>query len=178
MKIYLTLIALLFLLLSCSESTDVNYDDEISIIENMNIKDAINQANEWRSSHSKITSYITTEQLTIEFPDGREVTKKLPDNEMYIAVAPYINTTHTCSNHYISTCDAELKNKTFNVLATIDNSSIINENFTSMNNGFIELWLPRNKTITILVEYGNLKSSETISTSKNSKTCYTTFYLK
>jgi len=178
MKIFITMILFGLMMISCSESTDPNYDDEISLIENLGIKDAISKANEWRSTKSNIKSYVTTEELVIQFPDSREVRKNLPSNEMYVAIAPYINTTHTCSEHYISTCKAELVNKEFEVNATIGNNIILNERITSLDNGFFELWLPRNQTINVKVSYMSLTSGETIKTDKNSRTCFTTFKLE
>ncbi len=175
---YILTILLSIILLSCSESTDPNYNDEVIIIENLSVKEAITQANEWRSSQPKITSYVTTEELIVEFPDGREVHKNLPDNEMYIAIAPYINYTHSCTNHYISSCKAELTKKGFKVTAISNNDTIINQNITSLNNGFIELWLPRDKTISISIIYGLLGSKEIIKTDKESRTCFTTFKLE
>jgi len=178
MKFLICLISCLTLLLSCSESTGTNYNDEFSLIENLNIKQSIAKANEWRTIKPKITSYVTTNYLIFEFPDGKEIKKTLPDDEMYIAVAPYINNTHSCTNHYISTCDAELKNKEFNVKATIDNNVILNEKIQSLDNGFIEIWLPRNKEIILQVNYINLKAIETIITNNDSRTCFTTFKLE
>jgi hypothetical protein len=178
MKIYITIIALSLLVLSCSESTDVNYNDEISSLGSLSVKESIAKANEWRTLLPKITSYVTTEKIYFEFPDGREVTKNLPDDEMYIAISPYITYTHSCTNHYISTCKAELVNKEFYVEASSDNNTYVNQNITSMDNGFIELWLPRNKTIEIEIKYGSKSCKETITTNKDSKTCYTTFFLE
>ncbi|MFH1052635.1 MAG: CueP family metal-binding protein [bacterium] len=178
MKSKLKYLLLATILFACNTTTDINYIVEINTLNNMGIKEAISKANEWRVSLPKIKSYVTTEELVVEFPDGREVHKNLPDNEMYIAIAPYVNFTHSCSTHYISTCKAELSNKVLQVIATGANENIIiNDKYTAMDNGFIELWLPRNRTININIIYGSLSSSETIITNKDSRTCLTTFKL-
>ena len=117
--------------------------------------------------------------MIIEFPDGRTVKKPLPANEMYIAVAPYINETHECSTHYPSSCNGEIKEKTFVVTAKDDKgNSIFSGNQTTMKNGFFELWLPRNLTISLHIEYNSLSGDEVIGTFDSNKTCITTIRLR
>jgi hypothetical protein len=178
MKKFIYSIISVLILLSCSESTDINYDDEYSLLQNSDIKESISLLNSWRNDNNKITSYVTPKILVAEFPDGRTITKNLPDDEMYVAIAPYLTRTHSCTNHYLSKCDAELKNKEFYVQAYINDKKIINGNYNSLDNGFIELWLPRNKTIKIEIKYSTKKAEETFITDDNCKTCFTTFYLE
>ena len=179
MKTVVLFFALLFALWACSESTDPNYDNDIAKIDSLDVKSAIGLANEWKFTNSKISSHVTTEELIIEFPDGRKVKKTLPPNERYIAVAPYIISTHDCSTHYPSSCDAELKEKTFKLTAKdTHGNTLFDGNITSMKNGFFELWLPRDLTITLHVEYNSLFADEIIGTFATNKTCITTVKLK
>lgn len=52
-------------------------------------------ANEWRWSHPEIRSYITSKEVGIKFPDGRIAKIPLPEESMMVAIAPYLNQTHT-----------------------------------------------------------------------------------
>jgi hypothetical protein len=172
-------IFLIVLLLGCSHSIDPNYTQDYSTISGMDVKSAISLANDWKFSNPKITSHITPQELIVDFPDGRQVKKQLPADEMYIAVAPYINSTHTCETHYPSSCQGELTEKTFQLTAKDDSgNTLLDEAISTMKNGFFELWLPRNKTIQLHITYNLLSADETIGTFSNSKTCITTANLK
>jgi hypothetical protein len=47
----------------------------------------------------------------------------------------------------------------------------------TLRNGFIDLWLPRNRKIELTIEGLNRKAQGTIETFDDSKTCVTTFQL-
>ena len=84
---------------------------------------------------------------------------------MYIAVAPYINTTHECSNHYPSSCEGELTQKSVKLTAKDDIGNIyFDGNIATLKHGFFEIWLPRNKNIKLTISYNSLNGEETIPT--------------
>jgi hypothetical protein len=56
---------------------------------------AVAIANEWRWSKSDIKSYVDPRQVVFKFPDGNVKRIPLPEDKMLVAVAPYINQTHT-----------------------------------------------------------------------------------
>ena len=178
MKIYYLIILAAFIVISCSED-ETSYDNDFNTLNNISIKEAVSLTNEWRTSKPKITSYVTTGELIVKFPDGREIKKALTTDEMYIAVAPYTNTTHECGTHYISKCQAELGGRTFSLTVTeLLGNFIFNGDVTGMNNGFFEIWLPRGKTFELNISYNNLNVKDTITTNADSKTCITTMQLK
>jgi hypothetical protein len=49
---------------------------------------------------------------------------------------------------------------------------------TTLQNGFMELWLPRNRRIILEVKRGDLIAKGMIETFPDSKTCVTTFQLQ
>ena len=172
------LLFLILVLLGCSTSTEPDYNKYYESLSNLDAKQTIEKANEWGKSATKISSYINTEQVVIEFPDGKVVTKNLPDDLFYLAVAPYINTTHDCLIHYPSSCSGEMKLKNVKVTAKDEDGSIIIDEFVStLSNGFFELWLPRNKNINLTIVDGNKSGNETLSTMIDSRTCVTTIKL-
>jgi hypothetical protein len=151
----------------------------VNALTNLDAKQAIALANDWRDTEPGITSYVTTTEVIFEFPDKRKVKKTLPDTAMYIAVAPYINTTHECSDHYMSSCSGELTEKTMKLTASDSNGIIyIDGNITTLKHGFFEIWLPRNKNVKLAISYNSLSGVEIISTNNNSRTCITTIQLK
>jgi hypothetical protein len=181
MKILIILsFTLISVLWSCSDNTaNPDYIKDFETISNLDLKAAIALCNDWKDSNPKITSFITPQELTIKFPDGREVKKSIPTDSMYVAIAPYINETHTCSTHYMSSCQAELTGKTFKLTAKDDKEIVfIDGNVISLKNGFFEIWLPRNKTFKLHIEYNSNTCDGIITTNDNSNTCITTLKLK
>jgi hypothetical protein len=166
------------LLSGCNTSTDPDYDQDYNAIKTLGIKEAIAIANDWKDSKPDITSFITSKELKVVFPDEREVTIAIPDDEMYIAVAPYIRETHECSTHYLSSCQGEMDIKEFSL--TIKNEQgqmVFDGSVTSLKNGFFEIWLPRDERFNCNIEYDDMSAEFILETFEDSNTCVTTVNL-
>lgn len=175
MKYLNFILVIIALVSSCSTPIEPDYDSDYNLIESMEISEAIKLANDWKYTRPKITSYITSTELHIIFPDKREVLIALPIDEMFIAVAPYIEDTHTCSTHYLSSCQGELINKNFALTIVNDQERVVFEgNKSSLRNGFFELWLERDKRFSIKLGYQNKSTEFFIETFEDSNTCVTT----
>jgi len=110
--------------------------------------------------------------------DKDRVSVDMPDDEFYVSVAPYIDITHECLFHSATGCRGELKTEQFFIeFIDIDGNVIISENMTSMSNGFIDLWLPRNIEGTLTISHNELSASKVISTVAGEPTCETTMKL-
>ena len=79
----------------------------------------------------------------------------------------------------MSSCQGELAKEKFEVKA-IDQSGavLVNETITTLQNGFMELWLPRNRKIELTIKQYELSTLGIIETFDSSKTCITTFKLQ
>ena len=64
------------------------------LLENVDAKQAIAIANEWKWSQKDIKSRVTSREVVFELSTGKIKRIPLPDDKMLIAVAPYINQTH------------------------------------------------------------------------------------
>ena len=81
--------------------------------------------------------------------------------------------------HNFSSCQGELAQQTFSVKAVDqDNNVLVDETMTTLQNGFFEIWLPRNRRIMVSVRQGDLIAQGVIETFPDSKTCVTTFQLQ
>lgn len=168
-----------FFIISCSNSTDPDYNQFYDSLTGIDAKAAIVLGNDWKDLAPKIKTHVTSTEVIFEFPDGRTVKKNLPTDSFYVAIAPYINNTHECSQHYPSSCDGEIKEQPVKVIASDESGNVlINNSINTMKNGFFELWLPRNKNVKIQIEYNSMKGEETIPTNNDSRTCITTIKLK
>jgi hypothetical protein len=52
-------------------------------------------ANDWKWSQPSIKSHVTAKEVVFNFPDGKVKKIPLPKEKMIVAIAPYIQQTHT-----------------------------------------------------------------------------------
>ena len=120
---------------------------------------------------------VYDDELVVILDDTR-VSIDMPEEEFYLSVAPFIESTHECAFHSATGCRGELKQEEFFVeFIDSDGNTIVSENMMSMSNGFIDLWLPRNIEGTLTITQGELSTSKLISTESGEPTCETTMKL-
>jgi len=142
-------------------------------------KTAVAIANKWHGDKIDVVTFVTPEKVNFKFKDGQMISVPLPDDVMMVSIAPYINKTHACATHYISSCDAELKSINIKVLAvTAGGKTLINKTMRTAPTGFLDLWLPRNQAINITVSAKGKSATGKIFTNRDSKTCETTLKLE
>jgi hypothetical protein len=79
----------------------------------------------------------------------------------------------------MSSCQGELPEKKFDVRATDqDGNVLVDETVATLKNGFFELWLPRNRSIHLIIQGSDRQAEGRIETFDSSKTCVTTMRLK
>ena len=99
----------------------------------------------------------------------------LTGDEFYVSFAPYVNQTHDCYYHSLTTCTGELGNADIHVTVTSDAGEVlVDEDMTTFDNGFVGLWLPRDIEATLEVTYGDLSLTQDIATGEEDPTCLTT----
>jgi len=125
----------------------------------------------------KVTAGVTGTSLIVTL-EGKEFQFRLPTDEFYLSVAPYIDQTHPCGIHSLVTCKGELTDTAFDVTVVDENDTVIlSGTYTSYANGFIGVWLPKNKTLRITVTYQGLSATSLVTTNLTSNTCLTTLRL-
>src|SRR5699024_5715029 len=121
---------------------------------------------------------ITSKELIVTEKDDSESVYPLPENEFFVSIAPFINETHPCTNHSLTSCQGELVNKDFDIfIEDMDGHVIIDGTMNSEANGFIDLWLPRDKTYRLKITHESQEVESEISTFENDGTCITTMQL-
>jgi len=79
----------------------------------------------------------------------------------------------------MSSCQGELPEKEFYVTAVDQNGNpLVNQTVNTLQNGFFELWLPRNRIIDLKIQGFNRVAQGKITTFDASNTCVTTFQLQ
>jgi hypothetical protein len=124
------------------------------------------------------TASITSTELKVVTENSKETIYSLPDDEFFVSIAPYVNQTHPCATHFLTSCRGELASKEFNVyIEDNDGKVVLDQTVKSQPNGFIDLWLPRDQKLNVKISYDGKTTESEISTSKQDNTCITTMQL-
>lgn len=109
----------------------------------------------------------------------REVAVPLGEAGFYLSVAPYVDQTHDCYYHSLTTCRGELANEEIGVrIVGAAGEVLIDERVTTFDNGFAGFWLPRDVQGTIEVTFEGRVAVSDFSTSADGATCLTTLRLE
>jgi len=120
---------------------------------------------------------VRAEQLLLT--DGtEEISVDLPAEEFYVSVAPYVDQTHECYYHSLTTCQGELVGQDIDVtLTSADGEVLVEETTATQPNGFVGYWLPRGFEGTLEVSYEGYTGEVPIATGAEDPTCITTLQL-
>jgi len=128
-------------------------------------------------SFEDVTASITSHELIVT-DNGKKTSFDLPEDKFFVSIAPFVETTHECAIHSLTGCQGELVEKDFGVyIVDEEGNTVMDETVASMENGFIDLWLPRDQTYQVKIEYDGKTVESEISTFKGDDTCVTTMQL-
>jgi hypothetical protein len=116
---------------------------------------------------------IRTDEVVLS--DGtRETTLPMPADELYVSMAPYVDQTHDCFFHSLTTCQGELVNADVDILVRDDQGEVVlEETKTTYANGFVGVWLPRDLTGTVVLTVDGRSVEAPLSSTADSATCLT-----
>jgi len=123
---------------------------------------------------------IRPHELILTDATQHETTLPMPDDQFYVSFAPYVDQTHDCYFHSLTTCAGEIQNADMHMLVTDSDSGavLIDETRTTFDNGFVGLWLPRDIDVTVEIEYDGRSATTDLSTrTDEDATCITTMQL-
>lgn len=98
LKVILAVLAFMFVIPVVTQAANMKTNEQM--VEGIDAVQAMALANQWKWTQKDITSHVTTEAVFFEFPSasggpGGKVTKvALPEDEMVVAIAPYLTYTH------------------------------------------------------------------------------------
>lgn len=116
---------------------------------------------------------IRTDEVVLS--DGtRETTLPMPADELYVSMAPYVDQTHDCFFHSLTTCQGELVDADVDILVRDDQGEVVlEETTTTYANGFVGVWIPRDLTGTVVLTVDGRSVEAPLSTTADSATCLT-----
>ncbi|MFD1412480.1 CueP family metal-binding protein [Oceanobacillus jeddahense] len=174
-KISLVLFGLLVLLAACNEE-DKNQKENV-LNETDDMKELVHYYS--TTDINEENASITSEQLIVTDDEGNEeAVYDLPEDEFFVSIAPFEQQTHPCEIHSLTGCQGEMVQETFDVyIETAEGDVVIDEPMQTEENGFIDLWLPRNETYTVEIKQDGKEVTSEISTFEDDFTCITTMQL-
>jgi hypothetical protein len=140
----------------------------------LSVEEIVQKLDSSISDASGLRASITSDYLILSDASD-EVRVALPKDKFYLSFAPYLSQTHPCGTHSLTSCQGELVNQQIHTVIT-DNAGkeIVNSDLTTMANGFVGVWLPRNIDGFVSVSYDGKVAQAPISTYAGSNTCLTT----
>ncbi|WP_245851204.1 CueP family metal-binding protein [Brachybacterium vulturis] len=121
---------------------------------------------------------VMPDRVDLSDAAGREASIPLPEGEAYVSVAPFVDATHECFFHSLTTCLGELQQQSLEVhLTTTDGEVLLDQSLTTAPNGFLGLWLPRDQQFTLTLTHDGASASTPLATDSEAPTCLTTMQL-
>lgn len=169
-NLYLLLfMSIMLILVSCSNQNDTSdiAKDIKSLVHYYSTEDL----------PEDVTASITSHKLIVN-EAGKEKIYDLPEDDFFVSIAPFKTTTHECQIHSLTGCQGELVDESLHVYIEDEVGKVIkDEELTIPANGFIDLWLPRDRTYTIKFSQGDYEAEGEISSFEGDDTCITTIQL-
>ncbi|NBJ68214.1 MULTISPECIES: CueP family metal-binding protein [Clostridia] len=169
------MLILLFALVACSNDDTESKNAE----KNGNNTDIKQLVADYSTDKKEADSAsITGKELIVSTDDGKEKTYELPEDEFFVSIAPFVDQTHPCTFHSLTGCQGEMVEKEFDVyIEDEDGKVIVDKKVKSLANGFIDLWVPRDKKYDITIEHDGKKVQSEFSTFAEDPTCLTNMQL-
>jgi hypothetical protein len=64
-------------------------------LDGLDARQALALADQWFQERQPVKSFVNASEIVFEFQDGKRRRIPLPANEMMVAIAPYVQKTHT-----------------------------------------------------------------------------------
>lgn len=122
---------------------------------------------------------VRPDALVLTDGHDREARLPMPEDEVYVSVAPYRDQTHECYFHSLTTCLGELSDAEVRVeLISADGDVLIDEVRRTFDNGFVGIWVPRGIEAILTVEHESSEGTVEVSTmGQDGPTCITSLRL-
>ncbi|MBK0420532.1 CueP family metal-binding protein [Leucobacter sp. CSA2] len=123
---------------------------------------------------------IRPDTLVLTNQAGAEARLPMPEDRFYVSIAPYVEQTHECHFHSLTTCVGELRNAEVSLTVTDASTgeNIFAEQRVTADNGFLGLWVPRGPEYEVRIERdGRAAETRIVTDTADAATCLTTMQL-
>ncbi|WP_261624993.1 CueP family metal-binding protein [Nesterenkonia marinintestina] len=150
------------------ERLDADSEDPVEVIEQLDTMPVEDRP-------EGVFASVETDELILSDDTGDQAELSLPDDEVYLSAAPYVEQTHECHFHSLTTCVGEQRNSEISVKITdLDEDEVIVDEVTrTYDNGFIGYWVPAEAELEISIDHEEGSLTETVTTREGDPTCLT-----
>lgn len=148
-------------------------------LEGSSAREIIEELDRAEEKPPNLMASIRYDELLVSSPSEPDKETSLPiEDEFYLSMAPYVDGTHDCFYHSLTTCQGELVEEDLDVTITsADGEVLVDDTVTTYPNGFVGFWLPRDIEATVEVSYDGRSATTEIGTGPEDPTCLTTMQL-
>lgn len=122
---------------------------------------------------------VRSDEVVLTDETGAEQVVAAPEGLFHLSVAPYLEQTHDCYFHSLTTCTGELASIPVEV-AIVDlatGETLVAESTQTYDNGYVAYWLPDDIEVEVTITSGDRSGSATVRTGLDDLTCLTTLQL-
>ncbi|WP_341394694.1 CueP family metal-binding protein [Arthrobacter sp. G119Y2] len=176
-------VAALLLATGCSAGPDDSETNSRNLLrehglEHASTSEVVEQLDRTNEDRSTGLSASVTYDSVILQDKGQETVLALPEDQFYLAVAPWTTTTHDCFHHSLSGCQGELTDTPVQVRITAaDGTVLVDESTSTYENGFAGFWLPKDIAGSLQITSAAGTATQDFGTFEDSPTCITTMRL-
>jgi hypothetical protein len=116
----------------------------------------------------------------LQLSDGQgKASLPLPRDRFYLSVAPYVDHTHECHFHSLTTCQGEMMRTAVHLtIRDASGAPLVDKDVVTNANGFVGSWLPKGSSGTVEVVSRRGRGTQPFSTeAADDPTCMTTLRL-
>lgn len=123
---------------------------------------------------------VRPSELVLQPGSPDELILPTGDLDFYLSIAPYVDQTHDCTFHSLTTCVGEQQGAAIEVLVTdtATGEVVLRDTTQTASNGFIGVWLPRDRELVVSLTSDAGTAEQTVKTGKSDLTCLTTMQLR
>lgn len=145
-------------------------------LENRNVEDVVDALDQMPVDErpEDLIASVRIDQLELSTNEG-SAAMEMPEDKTYVSFAPYVDSTHPCTFHSLTTCLGEMRSTPIHIKITESGSKrvLVDERVKTFDNGFYGVWLPRNIDGEIEVTHEGKSGSADFSTKADGATCVT-----
>ena len=126
-----------------------------------------------------LVASVRPASLVLAQGGGEKVEVPIEGEQFYLSIAPYVNRTHECHFHSLTTCLGELRGEPVHLKITRADTGevLVDQDKTTFDNGFVAAWVPRDISADVTITHAGKTNTTRVTTGPQDATCLTTMQL-
>ena len=128
---------------------------------------------------TNLIASVTPTELQLQPGESTAENLAIPEGEFYLSIAPYVEQTHPCTFHSLTTCLGEMGGADIElrIVNTATGEAVVDEARTIADNGFTGIWLKSGNEYEVTVTAGGKTGTQVVTTGPEDPTCLTTLQI-